>query len=99
MKGSYLGPNFETARIQEFLEEQNVIFEYYDFEKLIEIVAKLISEGNVVGWFQGRMEFGPRALGNRSILGDPRDKNMQSKNESQNKIQRILSAICSFCII
>ena len=79
MKGSYLGPNFETARIQEFLKEQNVIFEYYDFEKLIEIVAKLISEGNVVGWFQGRMEFGPRALGNRSILGDPRDKNMQSK--------------------
>ena len=79
MKGSYLGPNFETGSIQEFLEEENIIYEHYDFEKLTEIVANLISEGNVVGWFQGRMEFGPRALGNRSILGDPRDKNMQSK--------------------
>ena len=79
MKGSYLGPNFETESIQEFLEDENIIYEHYDFEKLTEIVAKLISEGSVVGWFQGRMEFGPRALGNRSILGDPRDKNMQSK--------------------
>ena len=79
MKGSYLGPEFDTNTIVGFLKEQDVVYEQYDFETLTEIVAKLISEGNIIGWFQGKMEFGPRALGNRSILGDPRDKSMQSK--------------------
>ena len=79
MKGSYLGPSFKTSAIVNFLETEGAYYERHEFEKLTEIVAKLIDEGNVIGWFQGKMEFGPRALGNRSILGDPRNENMQSK--------------------
>jgi len=78
MKGSYLGPEFKNEEIKKFLDINSNHYEFYENEELVGKVAKLISEQNVVGWFQGKMEFGPRALGNRSILGDPRNKKMQS---------------------
>ena len=80
MKGSYLGPYFSDKEILITNKKYKAVFEYINsFEKLTDKTAKLISEGNVVGWFQGRSEFGPRALGNRSILADPRNSEMQKK--------------------
>jgi len=80
MKGSYLGPYFSDKEILITNKKYKAVYEHIvSFEKLTEKVAKLITEGNVVGWFQGRSEFGPRALGNRSILADPRNPEMQKK--------------------
>jgi len=80
MKGAYLGPEFDEKHTMGVIRKYNAQYEYYDdFNKLIKFVAEKISEGNVVGWFQGRMEYGPRALGNRSILGDARNPEMQKK--------------------
>ena len=80
MNGSYLGPYYSDKEILITNKKYKAIFEHeVSFEKLSKKVAKLISEGNVVGWFQGRSEFGPRALGNRSILADPRNPEMQKK--------------------
>ena len=71
MRGSYLGPSFDDDQIKLNLDRLGAIYETYSEEKIIEITAKKLSEGKSFGWFQGRMEFGPRALGNRSILADP----------------------------
>lgn len=80
MKGSYLGPQYSKWDIMEVLIKYRADFEEInDEESLCERVAKLLAEGKVVGWFQGRMEWGPRALGNRSILADPRNPEMQRK--------------------
>ncbi len=80
MKGAYLGPRFSDLDIEYVARSVKASFtKYEDFEELTTVVAKAISEANAVGWFQGRMEFGPRALGNRSILGDPRNPEMQLK--------------------
>ena len=78
MKGSYLGPAYSDAEIEDSLAELGANFSKLDYEKLIDKTADLISKGNTIGWFQGKMEFGPRALGNRSILADPRNANMKS---------------------
>ncbi len=75
--GSYLGPAFGPDQIRQFLRERNVAFAEVDDQQLPEFIADLIHSGKVVGWFQGRMEFGPRALGARSILGDARSPKMQ----------------------
>lgn len=76
----YLGPSFDQKHIRSFIKEMDIPFEYFEnFELLCNKVSQKIAKGNVVGWFQGKMEFGPRALGNRSILGDPRNKTMQKK--------------------
>lgn len=80
MSGSYLGPTFSDLDVELVAKKYKAAFKHYDkFEELTTDVAKLLSEGNVVGWVQGRMEFGPRALGARSILGDPRNEEMQKK--------------------
>ena len=80
MKGAYLGPEFSDKQILNLTRKYKTKYKYYDsFDELIKIVAEKISEGNVVGWFQGRMEYGPRALGNRSILGDARNPEMQKR--------------------
>ncbi len=80
MKGSYLGPDYSEKEIDLMSRKAKAVFRKFDdFSKLADHVAEKISEGNVVGWFQGRMEFGPRALGNRSILGDARNNDMQKK--------------------
>jgi carbamoyltransferase len=77
MMGSYLGPEYSHSEIEKKLKEIGANFELLDDEQLIEKTALELSNGKAVGWFQGRMEFGPRALGCRSILGDPRSTNMQ----------------------
>jgi carbamoyltransferase len=80
MSGSFLGPEFTPAEIEHVAKTYKARYtKYEDFEELSTLTAKIIAEGNVVGWFQGRMEFGPRALGNRSILGDARNSEMQRK--------------------
>jgi len=80
MQGAYLGPEFSDKEIEVAAKRMQAAYEYSDdFNLLSERVAGLLSEGKVVGWFQGRMEFGPRALGNRSILGDARNSEMQKK--------------------
>src|SRR6516162_3000779 len=75
---SLLGPSFTNAEIGMFLDGVGARYEFFDEENLLlDRVAWLIAREKVVGWFQGAMEFGPRALGNRSILGDPRSRHMQ----------------------
>ncbi|MDO8349331.1 MAG: carbamoyltransferase, partial [Planctomycetota bacterium] len=78
-RGSLLGPRYESKDIKAFLDSQNVVYEECTTEEqLADRVAELIEQENVIGWLQGPMEFGPRALGSRSILGDARSSKMQS---------------------
>lgn len=80
LKGSYLGPEFSDLDIEYMAKKYKANYvKYDDFDNLTGKVADVLNEGNVAGWFQGRMEFGPRALGNRSIIGDPRNHEMQKK--------------------
>ncbi len=77
--GSDLGPEFSNQQVQQFLDSANAVYQKFDdADQLCHEVAKLIADENVIGWMQGRMEFGPRALGRRSILGDARSTRMQS---------------------
>jgi carbamoyltransferase len=78
MKGSYLGPRCTNEEIEQILKRSDAPYELLEEGILFDRVAKELAEGKVVGWFQGRMEFGPRALGGRSILGDARNTKMQS---------------------
>jgi len=73
----YVGPSFSDDEIVSFLDDEKIQYQKLDKISLLEKTAKLISEGNIIGWYQGKMEWGPRALGNRSILADPRDANMK----------------------
>ena len=77
MQGSYLGPAYSQVTVQEILDEADANYDVLDDAQLFGDVATALSDEKVVGWFQGRTEFGPRALGNRSILGDPRSERMQ----------------------
>jgi len=79
MKGAYLGPEFSKNDILKIARKYNAKYYTYDTEELYTKVAKHIADDNVVGWYQGRMEFGPRALGNRSILADARNPETQKK--------------------
>ena len=80
MQGSYLGPEFDELDIKIMARQYNALFHCYEnFDTLCELVAKQLSQGKAIGWFQGRMEWGPRALGNRSILGDARNEEMQKR--------------------
>ena len=78
-QGSYLGPAFDGEQIRAYLESQGAPYRAYEGEELFSQVAKLLDEQKVVGLFEGRMEYGPRALGNRSIIADPRSEQMQSR--------------------
>ena len=78
MRGAFLGPTFSNAEIESFLSKQGAPYVHLSDEALFDRVAEELAAGKVVGWFQGRMEFGPRALGGRSILGDARNRTMQS---------------------
>lgn len=77
MEDVYLGPCYSCEEIRNFLVSQNIVFREFDYGDLIKITAKEIADDKIVGWFQGRMEFGPRALGNRSILANPRNPEMK----------------------
>jgi carbamoyltransferase len=78
MQGAYLGPQFSNAAILDQLSKQQLAHQVIKAADIYRHTAELIEAGSVIGWFQGRMEFGPRALGNRSIIGDPRNQKMQS---------------------
>ena len=77
MQGSYLGPEFSQEKIEKELNAIGAIYKKLEYEELIEKSAELLSKSKALGWFQGRMEFGPRALGSRSILADPRSEKTQ----------------------
>ena len=77
MKGAYLGPSYDMPAVRAALTRRGGVFRELSDDDLIETVATALTQDKVVGWFQGRMEFGPRALGNRSILGDARSPTMQ----------------------
>ena len=80
MKGSFLGPKFANDEIRSFLEDKQIPHHFYESEKeLLQKICEYVGEGKIIGWFQGRMEFGPRALGGRSIIGDARNSEMQTK--------------------
>jgi len=76
-QGSFLGPSFDDERIENYLKDNNISYTKISNEEIPERVADLIAQQKVIGWFQGRMEFGPRALGARSIIGDARSPKMQ----------------------
>ena len=78
MQGSFLGPSYTNEEIEQFLRAKEAPYERLSDDVLFDRVAEELADGKVVGWFQGRMEFGPRALGARSILGDARNPKMQS---------------------
>ena len=78
MKGTYLGPHFSNGEIRAYLEQIKAPFHVLNDAPLFERLAELLDQGKVIGWFNGPMEFGPRALGGRSIIGDPRNQQMQS---------------------
>ena len=77
MNGSFLGPKYTNNEIKRTLDKLKIKYEFINTDKIFNKTIKLIIQGKTVGWFQGRMEFGPRALGHRSIIGDPRSKKMQ----------------------
>ncbi len=77
MRGAYLGPEFSQGEIEERLRAAGAVFEVLDDDELFSRAVERLVAGDAVGWFNGRMEFGPRALGGRSILGDPRNPQMQ----------------------
>ena len=79
MRGALLGPAFDPERIESFLDGVGAQYQRMERDALLERTAEALAGGAAVGWFAGRMEFGPRALGSRSILGDPRDPTMQSR--------------------
>lgn len=79
MKGSYLGPKYSEQEIKTYLDSIGAKYQKLnEGEEYYKKLSKILNDGNVIGWFQGRMEFGPRALGGRSIIGDPRNTTMQS---------------------
>ena len=78
MKGTYLGCEFSNKEIKSYLQKIKAPYKVFEDKKLFEKIAEILNDGKVVGWFNGPMEFGPRALGARSIIGDPRNRQMQS---------------------
>ena len=78
MKGTYLGPEFSNDEITNYLEQIEAPFHNHSDPELFQLLAEELDKGHVIGWFNGPMEFGPRALGGRSIIGDPRNQKMQS---------------------
>lgn len=87
MQGALLGPSYTDQQIEKALWEQNLVYEKMSYENLIQFSADFLSRGKSLGWFQGRMEYGPRALGARSILADARSEEMQSKLNLQIKFR------------
>jgi len=73
----YMGPSYTNEEIKRILDEYNIRYDFLEFPELTKQTAKSITQGKIIGWFQDRMEFGPRALGNRSIVADPRRKDMK----------------------
>ena len=98
MKGSYLGPEFSQADIEQRLTAAGARYAVLSDDELLDACADALESEKAVGWFQGRMEFGPRALGGRSILGDARSPKMQSMLNLKVKFRESFRPICSFRI-
>ena len=96
--GSYLGPSFDSNQIAAYLSERGCLYTRIDIEELPDRVAELIEDGKIVGWFSGRMEFGPRALGARSILGDARRPEMQRKMNLKIKYRESFRPFAPSCL-
>jgi len=94
MKHVYYGEAFDDTQIKKTLDEAGVVYETLSEVEIINRTARLIADGNIVGWFQGRMEFGPRALGNRSILADPRRHDMKDILNSRIKLREPFRPFC-----
>ncbi|MFL6468417.1 MAG: carbamoyltransferase [Pyrinomonadaceae bacterium] len=98
-QGSYIGPRFSNEQINAYLDSANADYTRYENEnELCDAIAKLIDKGKVVGLFQGRMEFGPRALGSRSIIGDPRNPEMQSNMNLKIKFRESFRPFAPSCL-
>ena len=95
MKGSYLGPEFAQDDIERRLTAAGAVFEVMDEDATIAATADALAEGKAVGWMNGRMEFGPRALGGRSILGDPRSEDMQKVLNLKVKFRESFRPLCA----
>ena len=80
----YLGPEYTEQDIESTLQRYNAIYKKEEDDTLLQVVAEVIDSGKVIGWYQGRQEWGPRALGNRSILGDPRHPKMRENYQYEN---------------
>jgi carbamoyltransferase len=87
MNGSYLGPKFSEEEIRSYLDRENIPYTFINTENFYEKVTELLHQEKIIGWFQGRMEFGPRSLGSRSIIGDPRCIAMQEKMNQKIKFR------------
>ena len=94
MKGTYLGPSYSSKEILSMNKKVKAVFKEFDKpNKVSKYIAEKIAEGNVIGWFQGRMEFGPRALGSRSILADARNRGMQKNLILRLNIEKVLGLL------
>jgi carbamoyltransferase len=99
LKGALLGPSFSDAEVREFLGAKGADYTHFPGEpELLATVAAALEQGKVVGWFQGRMEFGPRALGARSILGDPRNTDMQARMNLRIKFRESFRPFAPSCL-
>ena len=98
-QGSYLGPAFKTEEIEDWLMAEGYPYHRHTEPEMLERTAEALSEGNVVGWFSGRMEFGPRALGARSILGDPRNPDTQKVLNLKIKYRESFRPFAPSCLI
>lgn len=99
LKGALLGPRHSNEEIRTLLDAKQVKYHFHEEEAaLLEAVAKSMTEGKIVGWFQGRMEFGPRALGSRSIIGDPRNTAMQSQMNVRIKFRESFRPFAPSCL-
>jgi carbamoyltransferase len=103
MQGAYLGPRFSENEVTTELDHVGGVYERFEDDILFEHLAKLLNQGKIVGWFQGRMEFGPRALGSRSILGDARNPEMQSvmnlKIKYRESFRPFAPAVLAECVL
>jgi hypothetical protein len=98
-KGSYLGPAFKSDEIEAWLSGKGITYHRYDGAEVPAHAASLIAQGKVIGWFRGRMEFGPRALGARSILGDPRDRETQTIMNLKIKYRESFRPFAPSCLL
>lgn len=98
MRGSLLGPAYTSAQVQQRLAVMGADYTVHADEELLPLLADLLAEGSAVGWFSGRMEFGPRALGARSILADPRDAQMQSRLNLKIKFRESFRPFAPACV-
>ena len=97
-KGSYLGPKFESDEIETLLTEKNIPYHRLSPDDALSAGAKAINEGKVLGFFNGHMEFGPRALGGRSIIGDPRKVDMQAVMNLKIKFRESFRPFAPSCL-